>query len=215
MRLLKGILLTVGGLTLAAALLAAAVFPFLGRLMESGDAPKAADAIVLLGGNPVRALYGAELYKRGLAPVIYVSRVEFPHHPDLTALGLRFTREEDFVQQALALKGVPREAVRLYGEGVVSTVEEAETLRRTLPTMPRSLLLVTGPFHCRRAKLVFSRVFPETDVLACPDPREALAERWWKDRRSALAVLLETAKTAHYLLGGAFRSSDPPGRPGR
>ncbi|MES9995466.1 ElyC/SanA/YdcF family protein [Desulfovibrio aminophilus] len=215
MRLLKGILITLGGLTLFAALLAAAVFPFLGRLMESGDAPKEADAIVLLGGNPVRAIYGAELYKKGFAPTLYVSRVEFIPHQDLPALGLRFTREEEYVQQALALKGVPREAVHLYGNGVVSTVEEAEALRGALPSPPRTLLLVTGPFHCRRAKLVFSRVFPESEILACPDPREALAERWWKDRRSALLVLLETAKTAHYLLGGAFRSSDPPGRPGR
>ncbi len=204
---MKTFLAIIGGLTLVALLLAAAVFPFLGRLLESADAPAAAEAIVLLNGNPVRGIYGAELYKKGLAPVIFVGRPEFSAPRELVALGMSYAREEEDSLRCLALMGVPRGAIRLFGQGHVSTVEEVETLRRELGFSPKSLLVVTAGFHSRRARLVFEKVFPETQILVCPDPQEALEPRWWKDRQSALKVVLETAKMAYYLGGGAFRSA--------
>lgn len=210
MQLLKTALAVLGGLALAGLLLAAALFPFLGRLLESSDVPAPAEAMVLLNGNPVRGIYGAELYKKGLAPLLFVGRPEFTAPKELVDLGLPFSREEEDYLRVLALKGVPRSAVRLYGQGHMSTVEEVETLRRELGFQPKSLLVVTAPFHSRRARLIFRKVFPETTILVCPDPQEALEPRWWKDRQSALKVVQETAKMAYYLCGGAFRSAPAP-----
>jgi uncharacterized SAM-binding protein YcdF (DUF218 family) len=204
---MKTFLAVTGGLALAVLLLAAAVFPFLGRFLESADAPAPAAAIVLLNGNPVRGIYGAELYKKGLAPLIVVGRPEFSAPRELVALGMSYAHEEEDYLRCLALMGVPRNAVRLFGQGHVSTVEEVETLRRELGFNPKTLLVVTAGFHSRRARLVFEKVFPETTILVCPDPQEALEPRWWKDRQSALKVVLETAKMAYYLCGGAFRSA--------
>ena len=210
MTLLKNVLAVIGGLALAGLLLAAAVFPFLGRLLESSDVPAPVEAIVLLNGNPVRGIQGAELYKKGLAPLIFVGRPEFTAQKELVDLGLPFAHEEEDYLRVLALKGVPRSAIRLFGQGHMSTVEEVETLRRELGFQPKSLLVVTAPFHSRRARLIFQRVFPETKILVCPDPQEALEPRWWKDRQSALKVVQETAKMAYYLGGGAFRSTPAP-----
>lgn len=209
MKLLKNALAVLGALTLASLLLAAAVFPFLGRLLESSDVPAPAEAMVLLNGNPVRAVYGADLFKKNLAPLVFVGRPDYRPSKDLADLGLTPAREEEEYLKVLALKGVPRGAIRLFGQGHMSTQEEAEALRRNLGFNPKSLLLVTAPAHSRRARLIFQKVFPDTKILVCPDQQEALEPRWWKDRQSALKVVQETAKMAYYLCGGAFRATAP------
>lgn len=207
---MKTFLAVIGGLTLLVLLVAASVFPFLGRLLESADDPAPAEAIVLLNGNPVRGIYGAELYKKGLAPIIFVGRPEFTAPKELVALGMSYEHEEEYYLRCLAIMGVPRNAVRLFGQGHLSTVDEAETLRREMGFSPKSLLVVTAGYHSRRARLIYEKVFPDTKITVCPDPQEALKPRWWKDRASATRVALETMKMAYYLGGGAFRLDAKP-----
>lgn len=208
MRPIRGLLAVTGAMALALAALGLAALVWAPRWLVVADELRPAEAIVTLNGATLRAVYAAELYHRGLAPTIWVGRPEFDPPQALVDLGLPFRPQEEDYCEVLRKKGVPDAAVRLFGHGHVSTVEEAEALRQTLGPGPHTLILVTASFHSRRAKAAFASAFPGSTLLLAPDPLEPLPEAWWRDRKAALNVVQETAKTLHFILGGVFRSTD-------
>jgi uncharacterized SAM-binding protein YcdF (DUF218 family) len=182
---------------------------FAGEWLVLNEEPAKSDAIVLLSGGMARPLYGADLYHGGYAPVIYVSRPK----PDeqvlhVERLGIHIPRNEERYKEILVKKGVPEEAIRFFSQGHVSTVEEAESLREALDGRPIKLLIVTSPYHTRRAKAIFEDVLPNAEIRVVATPYENFDPQWWTDKHSAMAVVLETVQTLYYHLGGAFRSTD-------
>lgn len=208
-----GFLLKVwGGLSLLAVLLGGALLLTAGWWLPVNDELKPADAIVLLGGDPRRAVHAADIYLQGLAPAVYTCRpLNEPQEP-LCGLGLPCEREEERSLQALLLKGVPREAVLLYGQDVRSTVDEGEHLARLLPPQAKTIIVVTSPHHCRRAKLILSRLLPGRELIFSPPPYERFEPKWWTDQTSARHVLIESAKFLFYFTGRAFRSGEAAGQ---
>lgn len=208
-RKVLGFLLTLWGLACLLALLVGG-----GALLTAGwwlpvnDELKPADAIVLLGGDPRRAVHAADIYLKGLAPVIYTCRPLNESQEPLCGLGLTCEREEERTLQALLLKGVPREAVQFYGQDLRSTVDEGEHLARLLPPEIKTVIVVTSPAHCRRAKLIVSRLLPGRELLFSPPPYERFEPKWWTDQTSARQVLLECAKFLYYFSGRAFRTGE-------
>ena len=173
------------------------------------DKPVEADAIVSLAGKYSRALHAADLYDRGYAKHIYLCRpVRDQASKHLQTIGIELPIEEDINVEILTQKGVLGKDITLYGHSLVSTLDEAETLYKTIKPTPKRLLIVTSPTHTRRAKIIFANVFKETEILAIATPYENFPQKWWQDRNSASNVLLEAAKTLYYRLGGAFRSTD-------
>jgi uncharacterized SAM-binding protein YcdF (DUF218 family) len=149
-----------GGATLAAfAVCAFTPLPnALCRRETAAVAPRPAQAIVVLGSDMTRdgmlsasslrrALHGILLYRRGLAP-------------RLVFLGPRIAsgHSQSEARAALALEcGIPPEAI-LTGEGMWTTRDEAEGVKDLLaPTGARTILLVTGALHMRRARRLFER----------------------------------------------------------
>ncbi len=108
--------------------------------------------------------------------------------------------------RVLAAKGVPLEAVRLYGRDLMSTVEEAEQLKLALGPEPRTLLIVTSPYHCRRARLILSGILKGRELIMTPTPYERFDTLWWKHQGSSGAVVSEVAKIVFHFLGTPFRS---------
>jgi uncharacterized SAM-binding protein YcdF (DUF218 family) len=217
-RALIRFLAAVGAATILLSLLAGLVLVNAPRLLVTGDQPAPADGIVILGGGLGRAVHAAWLYHQGLAPRVFVSRPQVGQNREMFAdYGVALPREEDINLVMLRHDGVPEAAIVVYGQYVLSTVEEAEALRAALHTTPAKpparLLLVTSPFHTRRARLVFERVFPETEILAVATGNPVPAD-WWNDRGSALMVVTELAKLAYWYAGGAFRSHGVPGSRG-
>lgn len=197
-----------GGLSLLALLVGGGALLTAGWWLPVNDELKPADAIVLLGGDPRRAVHAADIYLKGLAPVIYTCRPLNESQEPLCGLGLPCEREEERSLAALLLKGVPREAVELYGQDLRSTVDEGEHLARLLPPQARTIIVVTSPSHCRRAKLILSRLLPGRELIFSPPPYERLEPQWWTDQNSARQVLLECAKFMYYFSGGAFRAGE-------
>lgn len=170
--------------------------------------PSRADAVVALsggageGGQPGRAYEesarrAAELYKDGFAPrIVFCS-------------GVRGVFEEADVMKALAVAdGVPREAVE--------TLQRASGTRAMLAAVDRAVsvagwqkvLLVSSPFHMRRASLVLRRLHPGLEVVPVPvresrfyglrdEPGSAVFSRrpGW---RHVSAVLQEYVTFAYY-----------------
>lgn len=198
-----------GAVSLLALLALAGLMATAGWWLPATDAPRPADAIVVLAGDVRRAVHGADLYLEGLAPAVYIARPCYDPPEPLCSLGLPCPRQEDEMRAVLLLKGVPPEAVRLYGDELLSTVEEAEAFARALPPEAKTVLVVTSPSHSRRAKLALAHVLPGRELVMCPTPHERFEREWWTHQGSAKAVVLELAKFAQYYLGQPFRTRQP------
>lgn len=178
-------------------------FLFIGWWIDGADKPQSADMIIVLAGLPSRTLYGADLYEKGLAKSVWTSRpYRLPHEQKLLDLGVNYQVEEDLNKEILLKKGVPLTAIHLYGDGVVSTFEEALALARETNVTGKTLLVVTSPWHTRRARIIFKRALPKTTVLVVGTPYESFTRKWWTNHILARSVILEAVKTIYYILGG-------------
>lgn len=110
--------------------------------------------------------------------------------------------------------GVPGDASSEFGDGHISTAEEAEAFRdflearktATLRKKPLRVILVTSPYHTRRAKMIFEDAIPGARFMVTSPPEGRLVAKWWRDQTSARLAVGEAFKFTYYLLGGRFRS---------
>ena len=206
------ILQAVGALTLLGLLATFALLAFAGQWMAVDEKPVMSDYILPLAGNGNRWIKAAELYNEGYAPVILASEAEVPPPSRLSNLHHRmglpqFSRRE-YRSRLLSLLGAGDAPLESFGHGHISTVEEAEALREHLAGRPVSLLIVTSPYHARRAKMIFKDILPDCRITVVSSDEDTFGADWWKDQRSAQNLVMEFAKTVHYLAGGVFRSTD-------
>ena len=105
-----------------------------------------ADALIVLGGEPLaRPLEAARLYKAGVAPKVFV-----------TGVG-----DAARNRQVLMGAGVPASIIVTESEAT-TTFANAKLLKPLLEAAHvRSALIVTSPFHTRRALLTFRKVMPK------------------------------------------------------
>jgi uncharacterized SAM-binding protein YcdF (DUF218 family) len=120
------------------------------QLLCVDSGPHPADAIVVLGGDPVaRPARAAEIYRAGHAPLVIVSGGEE-------------------YRRALLERGVPAEAIRLEGYSR-NTKENAEECFAFLQAAgARRVIIVTSWYHSRRARACFRKVAPEMTFFSCP-----------------------------------------------
>lgn len=141
-----------------------------------------ADAIVVLGGEPLaRPLEAARLYKEGVAPRVFV-----------TGSG-----DAGECKRVLMGAGVPAKAITLENKST-TTYANATLLKPFLEEAKvRSALIVTSPFHTRRALATFHKV-----ILGITFGVTDASIGWWgrPEGRGDLNrfVWLEFLKTAEY-----------------
>ena len=173
--------------------------------LSVADRPQKADAIVVLGGGYERPFQAADLYRQGYARKIYVSApMRSNEYRLLDEAGIPFPREEDVVRQVLMKKGVPASAIELLGKDLISTAAEAQAARAVFPRSAPRLLVVTAPYHLRRARMIFSDALPAADIRMIATNYDPFPQVWWKDQNAARNVLLELAKITFYQLGGRY-----------
>jgi uncharacterized SAM-binding protein YcdF (DUF218 family) len=196
-------------LALAAAGIVALV-PAAGRLLVVSDpVPPHADAIVLLAGSPAaRALATADLYARGTAPRVVLTRERVtPATAALERRGVRVPRPDEETRAILGALGVPDAAITVLPGRAYSTDSEARLIARwACRSRVRSLVVVTSPSHTRRARSILRRVLAPTIAVAVrPAPADYFPRRWWRRRAAAKLVLSEYQKLAHYWLRERWR----------
>lgn len=167
----------------------------IGRFLVVDSGLARADAIVVLGGDDGgfhRVRRAVDLFDAGYAPVVVFSG------GTLADAGLACSSAQLSLEAAQQL-GFPPEAV-VIAEGAQSTYDEAVNMRQLAQEQGwRSLIVVTDPFHTRRAVRTFRTLLPDTVIYvsAAPDPRYDPA-RWWRSEEGLVAVITETVKLGFY-----------------
>lgn len=202
----------VGALTIVGALLALLMLGFAGKWMRVDESPQEADYIFPLAGNMNRMVKAAQLYKEGYAPSILLSRPRILQREPLddakALMGYPDYELEDFVRKMLVGLDAGAAKVEPFGNGHTSTVEEIEALRAHFGEQRPTLLVVTSPSHARRTKMIMQDIMKDFEFVVTTSDDNPFRDDWWRDQDSAQLLIMEFAKTLHYLLGGAFRSTD-------
>ena len=193
---------------LLVAVLCAAAFAFRHPLMTLGarlwivdDPVEKADAVVVLGGGlDSRPFAAADLYKRGLAPVVLVAETEIS-----PAAQMQLMPADVEVSAAILRKlGLPDSAVQKFGGAVTSTRDEAQAVRRWLEQHPAERIIIpTDPFHTRRVRYVFERELdglPVRIIVASIPSKRYDPLQWWKSEEATINFQNEIIKLAYYWL---------------
>jgi uncharacterized SAM-binding protein YcdF (DUF218 family) len=186
---------------------ALAFLPFAGRFFSAQDDLQRADVIFVLAGARIeRWLEGVDLYKEGWAPRLVLSpgrteRVE----TQLAQRGVRYPRDGDLAQAAAIALGVPAGAIAVLPDSVDNTAAEAAALHRALGTgAVRRVIVVTSPYHVRRAGYAFRREFRPAGVeIVMRSTRYTTSDpsRWWTKRGDIRFIMSELPKFIAYIAG--------------
>jgi uncharacterized SAM-binding protein YcdF (DUF218 family) len=185
--LLVGIVLTVG---LGVFALAA-----VGHALAVEDPIEKADVIVAISGDTgARTNTAITLWKQGYAPIIVFSGAAID--PDSVS-------SAEIMRREALRQGVP-ESATLIEPASASTEENAtEVARLMVARKLRSAILVTSPYHQRRADLLFKRAFEAGGLVLrnypARDP-EWDPNLWWVREPLRSRTLIELAKLAAEIL---------------
>lgn len=180
---------------------------FAGYWLHSNDKPVHSDIIVVLAGGSLRAFYASDLYLKGYASKVYVSKaIRVKSLRMLDKLGVFVPVEDEIYRQVLLKKGVPEKAIHFFGKSSFTTLDEAEALKQYLDDCNKSLLIITSPYHVRRTRMIFKEVLTDSEIRVVGTPYESFSRKWWKDKESAKSVILEMTKILFYKMGGRFHS---------
>ena len=176
----------------------------MGRYLVVEHPLKKSDLLVCLSGSSVeRGLEASELYKKGLATRIFITREELPvGYKALQNKGGHYPEKRSLVIRLLQGVGVPRSACLSSDRFVSSTFDEAKLLWDiTRERGYKSLIVVTSPTHSRRAWLTFQKVFEKSNVRIAMKPSRYSnfkIDNWWKTRKYLRAVIYEYQKLLYY-----------------
>jgi len=200
-RLARRAIVTAAACVLALAVLASPIARFLIVRAE----PSRADVVVVLSGSPVydeRIRHGIGMLRQGRAPSIVLTndglrgRWSRRRQANLTST----ERAKDAVLDA----GIPLQRLITLPQRVNSTYDEAVAIRGfAKKTGLTKILVVTSPYHSRRALWVFRRVLEPAGVqvgIDSPPPGEQSPSpgTWWLSRTGWRSVALEYVKLVYY-----------------
>lgn len=191
---------TLGGAIVALALaitLYPLWLPWGAQVLIVNEPPQKADAIVVLGGGSGdREITGARLYAEGYAP-----RVITTGEP-IGLPGLGRVTFASLSAGELEQRGVPA-AVITQLPASTTTCDDARLALAALPPGSTRVLVVTDPFHTRRAQWLFNRVAGGVDVvIIAANPSWFDAARWWTEERGIIVVGQEYVKFGMTLVKG-------------
>lgn len=162
-------------------------------LVVSGEVHKADVAVVLGGGGGSRLRKGLELYEQGMVNALVLVDEKERYWDNMLA------------HQCPDCKTGGKPLTILTGSD--STRSDAVLVHEHCEAKGiKSMLVVTDPYHTRRASLVFNRRFAgsgiEVTTVSSGDYRNRLSptEDWWRDEVTLIVIGTEAAKIAVFLL---------------
>lgn len=183
-------LLTLGAIVLVATAYIAreSLLQAAGDFLVVNDPLVRGDAIIAIGGNgPERVATSAALLRDGYGRWLVLSGGPY---------GLGHNSTVELLTQAFA-SGVPAERV-LVDDRAESTVENALGSARVMKARGlRTAIVVTSPYHTRRAAVMFSRIFRHEGLevrVRAADNSFFEVQRWWTRHRDRNLVVREYVK---------------------
>src|SRR5438128_4343578 len=166
-----------------------AVLVGLGHWLDVSDPLAKADAIVAISGDTgARAETAIALWKEGYAPLLIFSGGS--SDPDSVA-------SAELMKRTAVAAGVPANAVAVEGTSA-TTEKNAKRVAELMKTRGLvSAILVTSPYHQRRAATLFEREFGPASLTFRNYPADDPdwdPNLWWTSDRSRSRTLVELAK---------------------
>jgi uncharacterized SAM-binding protein YcdF (DUF218 family) len=173
-----------------------AVLVGVGHWLDVTDPLTKADAIVAISGDTgARADSAIALWKQGYAPVLIFSGGS--RDPESVA-------SAELMKRTAVAAGVPADAIVVEGTSA-TTEENANQVAELMRTRGlRSAILVTSPYHQRRAALLFEREFGRVSLTLRNRPAEDPdwdPSFWWTSEPSRSLTLVELAKLGALVVG--------------
>ena len=171
----------------------------IGHVLDVEDPLRPADAIVALSGDTgARTETAVNLWKRAYAPiVIFAGASEDPHS---VASG-------ELMKRVAVALGVPDAAI-LVEPGSSTTQQNAHLVANLMVARGlRSAILVTSPYHQRRAANLFGEAFAPARLsftnYPARDP-EWDPNTWWLHEPARTRTVVELAKLSVEVASAAF-----------
>lgn len=172
-----------------------------GRYLYYADVMKPADVIVVLAGEETeRVEYGVKLFKEGWARKDKIILAGGP-------VVWKYSSASLMQEHAISL-GIPKDAIILEDQSK-TTEEDAFFTKKILDKHKyRSCILVTSPYHSRRAYTIFKKIMgKEITIISAPCNKSWFRfDDWWKRRNDRATVLNEYSKFLWLWLFGIQKS---------
>jgi uncharacterized SAM-binding protein YcdF (DUF218 family) len=169
----------------------------IGNFLIVQDQLHPADVIHVIAGDDYRTDYAIHLYMKGYGKKLFFTGGWCDIH--------HYWHGEHARERALA-QGIASDAIIIDDSRVLSTYMEAERLKEWMAKSPdpvRSIIVVSDPFHMRRARWTYQNLFGDSIKLFMePVPFDFTPYRrvWWKDQASRENVKEEYTKSVYYIL---------------
>jgi uncharacterized SAM-binding protein YcdF (DUF218 family) len=173
-----------------------AVLVGIGHWLDVTDPLAKADAIVAISGDTgARADSAIALWKQGYAPLLIFSGGS--SDPESVA-------SAELMKRTAVAAGVPANAIVVEGTSA-TTEENAQRVAELMRSRgARSAILVTSPYHQRRAAMLFEREFGRVSLSFRNHPADDPdwdPNLWWTSEPSRSLTLVELAKLGALVVG--------------
>jgi uncharacterized SAM-binding protein YcdF (DUF218 family) len=165
------------------------IFRLVGEGWVVEDTLERSDAILVLSDDNFyadRATRASQIYRQGLAPLVVASGRRLRPYAGIAEL----------IEHDLIERGVPKDKILRVPHDADNTREEAIALAQVAKQKKwRSAIVVTSNFHTRRARYIFSHVFPKDVKIRVTGARDGDfdPDRWWEKRISVKDLAREIA----------------------
>ncbi len=169
----------------------------IGDFLVLQDNLHTSDVIHVIAGEDYRTDHAIQLYKQGYGKMLFFTGGWCEKH--------HYYHGEHAKARTLA-QGIPMDAIAFDDSRVTSTYLEAEKLKEWIVYSPipiHSVIVVSDPFHMRRARWAFRKVLGdkiEVQMAPIPFERTSYQPRWWTDQASLRYVQDEYKKFVYYIL---------------
>src|SRR5256885_4788185 len=168
-----------------------------GHYLAVADPIARSDAIIAISGDTgARTDTAVILWKQGYAPVLIFSGAS--QDPQSVA-------SAELMKRSAVAAGVPAEAI-LVEPGSATTEENATNVAELMHARNlRTAILVTSPYHQRRASILFEREFDRRGGITLrhhpADDPDSGSNVWWTRDPSRTRTLVELAKLGALVAG--------------
>jgi uncharacterized SAM-binding protein YcdF (DUF218 family) len=168
----------------------------IGHYLAVADPLEKADAIVAISGDTgARANTAISLWKQGYAPVLLFSG---------GSLDPSSVASAELMKRVAVAAGVPETAIVVEGASATTEENAARVAEVMTKLGMHSAILVTSPYHQRRASILFGREFERAGLSLRNHPANDPdwdANLWWTREPSRRLTVVELVKLGALVAG--------------